>query len=114
MADSYRIAAFVNEDFGKGLALAGVEIVAVHDSQQALERLREAYKNRSWGIIIVDEELIEGIEERERNALFEQTIPLVIAVPASMRWQDVEQVSSDDFVSRLIRRAVGYQLNIQV
>lgn len=111
---SYRIAAVVNEDLGRGLSLTGVEILPANDSEQALTLLRDAQKRRTWGIIIVDEALLEGVDERERTALFERTIPLVIAIPAALRWRDVEEAGSDEFVARLIRRAVGYQLNIQV
>jgi hypothetical protein len=31
-----------------------------------------------------------------------------------MRWREVEEVPADDYVARLIRRAVGYQLNIRL
>lgn len=114
MANSYRVAAVVGEDLGKGFSLAGVDVITAHKSEQALDLLRDASKSRSWGIIIVDETLLAGVDEREKNALFERTIPLVIAIPGAMHWSDIEKSSSDDFVARLIRRAVGYQLNIQV
>lgn len=114
MANRYRIAALVGEDLGRGFSLAGVDVISTHDSAQVVELLRDATKSRSWGIIIVDETLLEGVDEREKNALFERTIPLVITIPGTMHWVDVEKSSSDDFVARLIRRAVGYQLNIQV
>ena len=114
MASSYRIAALVGADLGSGFALAGVDVIPAGDPAQAVELLRDASKSRSWGIIIVDKSLLEGVDEREKNALFERTIPLVITIPGAMRWIDAEKGSSDEFVARLIRRAVGYQLNIQV
>lgn len=114
MAGSYRIAALVGADLGAGFSLAGVDVITANGPAQALELLRDSSKSRSWGIIIVDESLLEGVDEREKNAFFERTIPLVITIPGAMHWVDLEKGSSDDFVARLIRRAVGYQLNIQV
>jgi vacuolar-type H+-ATPase subunit F/Vma7 len=114
MGSSYRIAVVVGEDLAKGFALTGVEVLPVPDPERVLDLLRDASRSRTWGIIIVDETLLAGIDERERNALFERTIPLLIAIPGTLHWSDVEQASSDEFVARLIRRAVGYQLNLQV
>ena len=114
MRESYRIAAVVNEDLGKGFSLTGVEVLEASDGERALEILREEIRKRAYGLIIVEEGLLEGIDERERTALFERTIPLIIAIPGAMRWRDVEETTSDEFVARLIRRAVGYQLNIQI
>ena len=114
MGSKYQIAVVVGEDLGKGFALTGVEVLPVHDIRRTAELLRDAARSRTWGIIIVDEKLLAGIDERERNALFERTIPLLITIPGTLHRRDVEQASSDEFVARLIRRAVGYQLNIQV
>lgn len=108
------IAAVVSEDLGYGFSLAGVEVLPAVDPARAMELLTEEVSRGRFGILIVDETLLEGIDERARNALFERPVPLVIAIPGKMHWRDVEQASSDEFVARLIRRAVGYQLNIQV
>jgi vacuolar-type H+-ATPase subunit F/Vma7 len=64
--------------------------------------------------VIVEEELLNGMEEADRRALEASTVPLVIAVPGAMAWQGGEEPPSDDYVARLIRRAVGYQLNIKL
>lgn len=108
------VAAIVSEDLGHGFSLAGVEILPAHDTVQARELLRQEVKLARFGLLIVDERLLEGIEERERDSLFQRPVPLIIAIPASMRWSDAEAPPDDGYVAALIRRAVGYQLNIQL
>lgn len=108
------VAAVVSEDLGYGFSLAGVQVLPAHDRARAMELLTEEVRLARFGLLIVDETLLEGIDERERQALFERPVPLIIAIPGAMRWSDVETTSSDEFVATLIRRAVGYQLNIQI
>lgn len=108
------IAAVVGEDLGHGFSLAGVEVLPANHPGRAMELLTEEVGRGRFGILIVDETLLEGVDQRARDALFERPVPLVIAIPGTMRWHDAEQASSDEFVARLIRRAVGYQLNIQL
>lgn len=108
------VAAVVSEDLGYGFSLAGVEVLPAHNSDQARELLRQEVNAGRFGLLIVDETLLDGIDERERGALLQRPVPLIIAIPASMKWSDTEAASSDEFVASLIRRAVGYQLNLQV
>ena len=46
--------------------------------------------------------------------LLSVTVPLVIAVPGALEWKETAEAPEEDYVARLIRRAVGYQLNIKL
>lgn len=108
------VLALVQPDFGRGFALAGVEVSATRDPKRALELLRDAIARREWGIILVEEALTAGWEEEERRSLEASTLPLVVFLPVGMRWTERQEIPDDGFVAALIRRAVGYQLNIQL
>ena len=40
--------------------------------------------------------------------------PSSFSCPEELRWGEVEEITGDEYVAALIRRAVGYQLNIRL
>ncbi len=109
-----RVLALLSRDLGAGFALAGAEVSVAADSAAARSALDAAVAGRAYGIIIVQEELLQGMEEQARKAFAESTVPLIIEVPGEMVWRMAEGAPPDDYVAQLIRRAVGYQLNIKL
>ena len=109
-----KILALLSRDLGAGFALAGVEIATAADPGAARATLDAAMGSGIYGIVIVDEELLRGIDETARRTYEASTVPLVITVPGEMAWQAEQEAPTDDYIARLIRRAVGYQLNIKL
>ncbi len=110
----FKVLALVHEDVGLGFSLAGVAVTEISDNESALESLRAAISSKEYGVIIVEQSFFDSIDERLQDELLHSTIPLIIPVPVEMVWRDTEKIPQDDVVARLIRQAVGYQLNIQV
>ena len=108
------ILALVHADLGCGFSLAGVEVGAVADARQLRSALQAAVSGTRYGMVIVEEELMAGLEESDRAAFASVTVPLVIEVPGALEWKEAAQVPQEDYVAQLIRRAVGYQLNIKL
>jgi vacuolar-type H+-ATPase subunit F/Vma7 len=104
----------VHEDLGAGFTLAGVEVARAADAAAARRAREAAMRGGAHGVVIVEEELLAGMDEETRAAAAASTLPLVIGVPGEMQWREVEEAPADDYVARLIRRAVGYQLNIRL
>ena len=109
-----KVLAIVRADLGAGFALTGIEVSRAADAAAARDALEAAVGGGAYGIVIVEEELLGGIDEESRKSLTAATIPLVIVVPGEMLWREAEHAPADDYVARLIRRAVGYQLNIRL
>lgn len=103
-----------SEDLSLGFALAGIESRSVANAAAAAEVLESAVESGDYGIIIVDSSLMEQLDARMRTRLSKSTLPLIITIPGEMRWRDTESVPKDDYVARLIRRAVGYRLAIKM
>ena len=106
--------ALLRQDLGAGFALAGVDVSLVTDAAGARTALDAAVASGLYGIVIVEEELMAGMGEETRKGFAASTVPLIIEVPGALAWRDIEEAPSDDYVARLIRRAVGYQLNIKL
>ena len=109
-----RVRAVLTEGLGAGFSLAGVEVEVVSESESAREAILAAAADRECGILVLDEELFAALGDRERESLQQRTIPLLIMLPGELRWGEVEELTGDEYVAALIRRAVGYQLNIRM
>ncbi|WP_455383376.1 V-type ATP synthase subunit F [Salinispira pacifica] len=109
-----KVTAVVHEDLGLGFGLAGLTVMRCADSKEALEAIHSLLSDRDQGIIIVEEEFLDDFEEHERDALLKRTIPLLVPIPGKLEWHGSDEVPHDDYVARLVRQAVGYQLNINL
>jgi len=107
-----KVLAISGVELARGFALAGIETWPVSDAQQASEALAKIISGEEYGVVIIDEELSSGLDKQIVAALSRGDGPMLVSIPAELRWRDTEKLPTDDYVARLIRRAVGYQLNI--
>ena len=109
-----KVLAISEKELARGFALAGIETWIVSDARQASEAVAETISSGEYGIVIMDEKLSSGLDKQVRAALSRGNGPMLVSIPAELRWCDTEKLPHDDYVARLIRRAVGYQLNIKL
>jgi vacuolar-type H+-ATPase subunit F/Vma7 len=109
-----KVVAVLGEQAALGFALTGLDVIRVRDPAAARGVLREAVENKEYGLVIVEEALLAALEPARREALLALNAPLVIPVPIDLRWVPEGQAPADDYVAKLVRHAVGYQLNIQL
>jgi vacuolar-type H+-ATPase subunit F/Vma7 len=109
-----RVIAVLGEQAALGFALTGMEVIRVRDPGSARAALREASENAEAGLLIVEEALLAALEAGARERLLAGNRPLCIPVRIDLRWVPEGQAPEDDYVAKLIRHAVGYQLNIQL
>jgi len=102
----------MKEDLCLGFSLAGITVFPCAGQRDFRDLLRNAVDSREFAIIITEEELLEGLDFNLRKSLLRQTRPLIVPVQGRLVWKDAEEVSEDELIHRLIRQAVGYQLNI--
>ena len=109
-----KVVAVLGPEAALGFALTGVEVIRVSDPAAARDVLLEAVGNREHGLLIVEEALLDSLDAAGREALLARNVPLIVPVRLGLRWASEGQAAEDDYVARLIRHAVGYQLNIQL
>jgi vacuolar-type H+-ATPase subunit F/Vma7 len=109
-----KVVAVLGPEAALGFALTGVEVIRVPDPAAARGLLLEALENREHGLVIVEEALLDSLDAASREAALARNVPLLIPVRLGLRWASEGQAAEDDYVARLIRHAVGYQLNIQL
>ena len=109
-----RILALVRPDFGAGFSLTGIDVGRVADDWELRAALVAAVASTHYGLVVVEEELMARLDEGSRAAFNAVTVPLVIEVSGELEWKEAAEAPAEDYVARLIRRAVGYQLNIKL
>jgi len=109
-----RVLAVLGSEAALGFALTGMEVLRVAEPGAARRALREAVESAEAGLLIVEEALLAALEPGERERLLASNRPLLVPVRVDLRWAPEGQQAEDDYVAKLIRHAVGYQLNIQL
>lgn len=109
-----KVLAISEKELARGFALAGIETCTVTDAKQASQTLTRIINDGQHGIVIMDEKLSSGLDKQVKAALSRGNGPMLVSIPAELKWRDTEKLPQDDYVARLIRRAVGYQLNIKL
>lgn len=104
-----KIAFITMPDAEFGFGLAGVnQYVAEHG--HALETLNEAISHPTTGLVIIDERLLRDIGEENMRAMEKRWDGILLVLPSPGR--PVEE--AEDYLSRLIRRAIGYHVRFKI
>jgi V/A-type H+-transporting ATPase subunit F len=90
-----------------GFRLAGVnEGFEVEEGKEALPILKDKFKEKDSGLIIITEKLYEEIEEDIKRLTEKRVTPMVVAIPDSKGFFE-ERV---DPIKELVRKAVGIEI----
>jgi V/A-type H+-transporting ATPase subunit F len=97
------------EDAHYGFSLAGVRQLTV-SAPKAEDLLRETLAEQAVAVVVIDERLVKAIEAKRFSELEETWRGLLVTLPAP-EWGDDDE---DDYLQRLIRRALGYHVRLQL
>ncbi|MFH0927187.1 MAG: V-type ATP synthase subunit F [Candidatus Micrarchaeota archaeon] len=100
------IAVLGDSSLTTGFKLAGVEkLYYAGQNSQAEETLIKLMENPQIGIIIISEELLEGMDWRIKRRVEDAAKPVVISVPSKNG--PMEQGES---LAKLVKRALGFDI----
>lgn len=92
-----------------GFRLAGVDQY-VAESKDVLDAIRRVISEPSTGLVIVDERLVKDIGEDRLRAIERQWDGILLVLPSPKR----PSAEEEDYLSRLIRRAIGYHVRLRI
>ncbi len=98
-------------DTALGFRLAGVEVNEATDPVQAGEQLLALLRAGEAGIVIYNEDFVSALPEPAVIALEESLTPVFFAIPGAQTVRPAER--REEYLARLVRRAIGYQLQIK-
>lgn len=92
-----------------GFSLAGITQITV-DPAEAQEGLATLMADPDNGLVIVDERLVRGSMEERMRALEEDSPGILLVLPSPEKLAP----EVEDYAARLIRRAIGYHVRLNV
>lgn len=106
----YKLVVLTDRETAYGFKLAGAEVIEVENQEEANHLLASLLNDDHIGIIAMNEELVAGLDEHLRRKIDRLYRPIVIPIPAERRVE--EQSGRAEYLRRLIRRAVGFDVKL--
>jgi len=107
----YRLAVLTDPDTADGFRLAGVDVYEAETSEIARRVLSQLVDDDTTGIIAVNTEMMEAIDERLQRKIDTIYRPIVISLPITEKLRIGEERGA--YLSRLIRRAIGFDITLR-
>lgn len=94
-----------NIDTKTGMRLAGIDGVVVHEREEAIKALREAMTDKSIGIILITEKLVELFPDVISDMKLNNSRPLIVEIPDRHGTR-----RPADYIMRYVNEAIGLKL----
>lgn len=105
------VIALMEKETGLGYRLAGVDVRETPTPEEMGRQARSLSRDPGVRLVILDEDLFRGLPEALQRTLEESRSPLFVPVPSLPLRKGA--LRPEEYVARLIRRAVGYQIRIR-
>jgi V/A-type H+-transporting ATPase subunit F len=107
----YKVVVLTDSDTADGFRLAGVDVHVVDSNEMARKQLNSLLDEDSTGIIAVNEKMMAAIDERTQKKIDSIYRPIVISLPIKEQLEMGEDHRA--YLSRLIRRAIGFDITLR-
>lgn len=94
-----------NIDTKTGMRLAGIDGVVVHEREEAIQALKEAMGDKSIGIILITERLVELFPDVISDMKLNNSRPLIVEIPDRHGTR-----RPADYIMRYVNEAIGLKL----
>jgi len=102
---AYRIVVITDPETATGFRLAAREAA---DAKAALEHLR-ALVSVDYGLLAVNEDLLQGTEDEVARLMRDRDIPIIIPFPAPK----AQLESGEDYIARLVKEHIGFFVKLR-
>jgi V/A-type H+-transporting ATPase subunit F len=107
----YRLVVLTDPDSADGFRLAGVDVEVIDSPESARRKLTSLLDDDSTGIIAINEALMASIDERIQKKIDSIYRPIVVSLPIREKLEIGEDHRA--YLSRLIRRAIGFDITLR-
>ncbi len=107
----FKLTILTDPDTATGFKLSGVDTYIANDSTEARKVLNTLINDDKTGIIAINEEFLNAIDDRTRQKIDTLYRPIVVPLPVKKKVMLAEERRA--YLSRLIRRAVGFDLTLK-
>ena len=106
-----RIVALTDPETAMGFRLAGIEAIIAPQADEANRLLAELLEKKQPGVVLFNEDYLEAMPERFQRRMEDSLQPIFVPIPHVRSWQEGEK--KEEYLARLLRRAIGYQIKIR-
>jgi len=104
------IVVLTSEDARYGFSLSGaIQFVVAPEDAELL--LRKVMEDPDTGVVAIDERLLAGISEERFREMERRWYGILIVLPAP---EKAGAEGAEDYALRLIKRAIGYHVRLQL
>jgi len=101
-----KLAALCDKDTAVGLRLAGLQEIYVSEGNE-VKLWNQISERDDIGIVFINEKIVEDLDKDLKEYRLRNNIPIIIEIP-DKKGRRKDHV---DFVSHLIKKAVGVEIN---
>ena len=94
-----------------GFALAGIPVSEAASARDAAAVIAPLLDRRDIGVLLVEQGLLDGLADAERQALMRRPTPVVVPFPGPI-WGE-RASPAEAYVLELLRRAIGYRVRLR-
>lgn len=105
-----RLVVVTHPESANGFLLAGVEVFEAENDEQAKKYLVDFINDDSVGIVAIDEDLMEEVDERLKDKIDKLYKPVVIPIPPKKTVELSDNRTA--YVQSIIKRAVGFDIKL--
>ncbi|MER3455969.1 MAG: V-type ATP synthase subunit F [candidate division GAL15 bacterium] len=105
---AYRVAVVTDSESATGFRLAGADVFEAEDPRAAVGVLRELVQ-RDYGLVAVNEALLEGVQEEVARVLRGRDLPVLVPFPAPR----AKLESGEDYIARLVKEHIGFYVKLR-
>ncbi len=94
-----------------GFKLGGFEVKELDEGSDVDEVMEEVASADKYGLVCMEERFFEKISERVIKRIRKKGLPVILSMEIPEKWGETS--GGESHIARLIRRAIGYQINIK-
>jgi V/A-type H+/Na+-transporting ATPase subunit F len=106
-----RVVVVTDPETAMGFRLAGIEVLVCRKEDEAQHHLSEFLEKKESGIVMFDESYLSVLPERFLRRLEGSLQPVFVPIPHIQSWREGEK--KEEYLARLLRRVIGYQIKIK-
>ncbi len=104
----YKVAVITDSETATGFRLAGVEVREASTPAEALDLIRQ-YTAAGYGLLAVNEDLLQGTEEARARILRGRDLPVIVPVPPAR----AKLESGEAYIARLVKEHIGFAVKLR-
>lgn len=94
-----------------GFLLAGLDVVEVSGAEEGSRRLVALVEQPKVGVVLMEDDLYEGVDEDLVRELGRRVLPMVVPFPGPGRRGSL--TGPEEYIVEMLRQAIGYRVRLR-